>query len=76
METVKFKKPVEEVEEVEQPKKVLKQNRPYVVAQLPVEVNRKLINQETGESFDAVTIEEAMTEILETLRLIKKGVLG
>lgn len=52
-----------------------KPRRPLVMPQLPTRVTRKVVNEETGETFEAVSYDEALQEILETIREIKKAVI-
>ena len=45
-----------------------------VLAQLPKQDIRELVTED-GTRFEALTIEEALTEILETTRQLKRGLL-
>lgn len=55
-------------------KKEDKSVKTVVVAQLPTQPVNKAID-ENGTEFNLVNIEDAMTEILETVRQLKKGLL-
>ena len=69
--------PEEEQEEkvVQQPKKLVsKTNRPLVMMELPTKQLRVLTDESNGEKFDVYTLLEAVQEILENTREIKKEV--
>lgn len=48
---------------------------PLVLNELPTEPTRRVFDQE-GKEYQVVTRDEALTEILQAVREIKKGVVG
>ena len=61
-------------EKSDKPKKDDKVAKTVVVSQLPQQQVNKALD-ENGNEFNLVTIDEALTEILETSRQLKKGLL-
>jgi len=55
-------------------KKEVKVTKTLVVEQLPTQAVNKALD-EKGNEFDLITRDEAMTEILEAIRQLKKGLL-
>lgn len=55
-------------------KKEEKIQKTIVVAQLPTQPVNKATD-EKGNEFNLLTVDEALTEILETIRALKKGLL-
>ena len=68
-------------EEIEERQIVTPQNvienksiKPLIVNELPVKTYRKIIDKDTGETFESITVIEALQEILESVREIKKAI--
>jgi hypothetical protein len=61
--------------QVQQPIRKEIEMRPIVMPQLPTKAYRKVIDESSGEVFEAMSYDEALTEILQTIREIKKAVI-
>jgi hypothetical protein len=56
-------------------KKETKESKVIVVSQIPQVEERKLVDQE-GNTYDCITIEEAMSEIYNDIKEIKKSLIN
>lgn len=59
---------MEKTEEKKEVKELL------VLKELPTIETRGIVNKETGEEFEVLTIEEALSEILKNIRELRKSV--
>ncbi len=65
----------EETKKTEETKEV-EENNVLVVKELPKTSLRVAKDEASGETYDLITTEEALTDILKTVKELKEGVLG